>query len=213
MDLVENFFHQLLSTLDITGGFNVRVGVGMLALSMLGEVYVLIPLLMESVWLVVGYQAGTHTSLMSVCNLVSTFLIVQTGRQIMMSAVYFLFPVINKPLSKLYQKRVQANTYYKRYIEKYQQNEYLSELRFFSIGSSVLGMLTPLNTPLKFLLVIKRKLKTLLIATLLSGMIFDTVFIVLGAVFHVTTLNVTYLPLFLLVGFLAFTLMKIKILK
>ena len=70
-------------------------------------------------------------------------------------------------------------------------------------------MLTPLCTPLKIVLVLKRRQKLLLLGTLFSGAAFDVLYLALGAVFHTTTLQLTYLPLFLLVGFLAFTLLKL----
>lgn len=204
---METFFHGLLGTLDITGDFNLKIALGILLLTIIGEANLHVPLLMESVWLVMGYQAGTSSS--AIADLVVLFLIAQSGRQIGMSAIYYIFESVNAPLSRLFARSLGSNRYYK----KYAQHKYLTSVEFLSVPSATLGMMTPLNGPIKVILVVKRKLKTLLVSTLLSGMTFDATYIVMGGVFHITSLSLNYLPTCLLIGFLMFMFMKVKLLK
>ena len=81
---MEEFFRQLLGVLDITNEFNWRMVVGITAITFLGESYIHVPFLMESFWMIVGYQVGTQTSLITVTNTVILFLCAQMGRQLMM---------------------------------------------------------------------------------------------------------------------------------
>ncbi|MDP2931214.1 MAG: hypothetical protein Q8O05_01795 [Chloroflexota bacterium] len=205
--IIEDFIRQLTAVLDITQGINLKVMLAVLILMVIGEVDLQIPLLIESIWLVIGYQSGANAT--ALFNIIALFLIAQLGRQIGISSVYYLFQVINSPLSRFYMKRLQRNRYY----QKFAQRESSYSARYLSLSTATLGMLTWLNMPIKAMLVIKRKLRTLLIGTLLSGAAFDVVYIVAGAVFHVTTLNLAYLPAFLLVGFVVFIVIRMVILR
>jgi hypothetical protein len=71
--ILDEFFRQLLGVLDITNGFNWRMMVGITAITFFGEIYIQVPLLMESFWMIVGYQVGTQTSYISVTNTIILF--------------------------------------------------------------------------------------------------------------------------------------------
>lgn len=204
---LENIFLPLLQILDISS-FNPRVAASVLLLTIIGETNVQIPLLMESMWLLIGYQ--THLSAPNtILNAVLLFLIAQVGRQTGITGVYFFFPVIQGPLTKLFLGPLQANRLYRRFIK----DQDTFDTRFLSPVPATLGMLTPLNAPIKLLLIWRRKLRTLLTATLLSGMAFDGFYLLVGAIFRTTTLNITFFPLFLLLSFLVFIFIRVKILK
>jgi hypothetical protein len=208
---LEEFFRQLLGVLDITNGFNWRIMAGITAITFLGEIYVQVPLLMESFWMIVGYQVGTQTTFVSVTNTIILFLCAQLGRQLMMLAVFLLFPVINRPFSRFYERLIKPKRYTQWLVKRFRNIQYFNEESFLTLGSSSFGMLTPLNGPIKLLLIIKRNLKTLLLATLISSTIFDCIYIVAGAVFHTTQLNITFLPLFILIGFLVVMFVRTKL--
>jgi hypothetical protein len=205
----QSYFTAILNTLDITAGLNFKVISAIFLLTVLGEVNIAVPLLIEALWLMVGYQIDVNTSPLSVLNLLLTFIVAQAGRQIGISSVYFAFKAMNNPFSKLFLKRVQGN----RFCQKYLAGDSPHGAKYFSLSSATIGMLTPLNCAIKLLLVLKRKLKILLIGTLLSGMAFDITYIVMGGVFHATTLNLAYMPIFMLIGFLVFIVFKMRVLK
>lgn len=207
MDL-ESLFRPILDALNISAALNLRV-VGLLALLIfLGEANIQIPLLIEAIWLLVGYQLRVN-NITSVSNLLVAFLAAQAGRQIGISLIYLIVTAINTPLSRFLLKYLEKNKYFK----KYRENESFYTGKFLVLSSATLGMLTPLNSVIKILLIAKRKLKILLVGTLLSGMAFDAMYIAIGAIFHTTTLQVTYLPLFLLVGFFVLIFIRVKVLK
>lgn len=202
---LENFLLQLLGTADITSRVNSGLTIVLFLLVLLGEANILIPVLIESLWLIVGYQSGTNT--FAALHTLFLFLVAQSARQLGMLALYHLVAVINGPILRLlYRTPLAARSFYRKHIE----NHYLYDLPFLSTFTVTLGMLTPLSTPLKIILMLKRRLKMLLLGTLLSGAAFDVLYILLGAVFHTTKLQLTYLPLFLLAGFVAFALLKFR---
>lgn len=204
---LEDLFLQFLQTVEITSGFNAGLTIAFFFLILIAEANLHIPLLIESIWLAIGYQASINV--VAFLNMLLLFALAQLSRQIGMLVLFYLVRFVNTPLSKLYMKLLQNNKWYK----KYAANEYLHNVEFFSSFSVFLGMLTPLNGPLKIILIIKGKLRVLLIGTLFSGMVFDSIYIVMGAIFHTTTLSLGYLPVFLLMGFLVFMLLRETILK
>lgn len=203
--VLEGFFAQLLSTADITGGVNLGVISTMFLLAMLSEVYIQVPFLIESVWLLVGYQSTMNGT--AILNVAIIYLVASAGRQIVMLVMFREIGAINTSLSRLYASRIQKSKHYRRYAE----NKGLYEMKFLSVPSAALGMLTWLNGPIKFVLILKRRLRVLLLGTLFSGMTFDAIYLTLGAVFGKTPLQLAYLPILLLVGFLFFVVMKVKV--
>lgn len=204
MDL-NGFLNSLIGLLNISS-LNSGVFLAILVITLIGEVNIAVPLLLESIWLLVGYQSRMDT--MSMRNAGLLFLTAQAGRQASLIGIYNLFPFINKPLSKLYMKPLQSNRLYKKFA-----GSELHEFRFLTPLSATLGMMTPLNGPIKFILIFKRKLRPLLIGALFSGMVFDVFYLVIGAVFGTTTLNLAFMPLFLVVGFVGFIVIRLKILR
>lgn len=189
---MEEFFLQLVEAVDITAGFNPRNAGGIFVIAFLAEFYIQAPLVLESLWLLVGYQSKTNY--ISLANSIVLLVAAQTARQMAMLLAYNAFLVINNPLSKLYRQRLVKSNLYKKYLER---QGYFDAV-FTPIPVVFTGMLTPLNGPIKVMLIVRRKLRHLMIGTWLSGMTFDTLYLVLGAIFESTGLRLTYLPVFLL---------------
>ncbi|MBI2832498.1 MAG: hypothetical protein HYX79_09605 [Chloroflexi bacterium] len=204
---LEDFFRQAFSALDITAGINLKIIGAMLLLTVLGEGYIQVPLLMESIWMITGYQSSINST--ALLNVSLIFLVAQTGRQIGISAIYLLVSAFNTPLSRFYASRIQKHKYYKKYLD----NQCFYNVKFLSLPSATLGMLTWLNGPIKLMLILNKKARILLLSTLLSGMVFDGIYMGIGAVFHTTTLQLTYLPAFMLIGFLIFVFVRAKVFK
>lgn len=205
----QSYFTAIVNSLDITSGINLSVISAILVLTLLGEANIQIPLLMEAVWLVVGYQVDVNTSPLSIMNLVVTLLVAQIGRQIGIAGIYYALRAVNNPVSGFFMKRVQHNKYFKKYVS----GGSLCDSKYLSLTSATVGMLTPLNFPIKVLLVFAKKLKVLLVGTLLAGLAFDVTYIVMGGVFHATTLDLYYMPIFLLIGFGIFIVVRWKFIK
>jgi hypothetical protein len=205
MDLYELFL-PVKDVLDISSDLNPAL-IGMfLLIILLGEINIQIPLLMESIWLLIGYQSGMNN--MALFNAALILLLAQITRLVPMFALYYLFPIINKSFAKHLVKPTILKRFYQKYIyQKYFDTEYLSPL------SSTLGMLTWLNLPIRLLLIWRRNLRSLLIGTLFSGLVFDGTYLLAGAILRTTELSLAYLPAVFLAVFLAFSYIKIKVVR
>jgi len=203
---LEKFFLPVLEVLDISSGFNPAMIGSFFLITMLGEINLQIPLLMESMLLLIGYQSRVNNT--AVLNATLILLAAQVSRQISMLALYLFFPVINRPLSKLLMKAARFNRFSPTHFDRGH-----FDARCLSSLSATLGMLTWLNLPLKLLLIWRRRLRPLLVGTLLSGLVFDGKYLLAGAVFHATELNIVYLPVVFLAVFLVFMYVQIRMMK
>ncbi|MBT9149369.1 MAG: hypothetical protein DDT28_00792 [Dehalococcoidia bacterium] len=217
--VLENLFLYVRDVFDISSGFS-ATAIGLFFLiAMLGEVYLQIPLLMESLWLLVGYQSRVNN--IALFNTTLILLTAQAGRQASMLALYYFFPVINKslskflvkpvmnkPLLKLLLKPIQINRFHRKHLA---QDHF--DTRYLSSVPATLGMLTWLNGPIKLVLVWRRRLKPLLVGTLFSGLVFDGIYLLAGALFRTTELSIAYLPAVFLAVFLAFMYVQTKVVK
>lgn len=154
-----------------------------------------------------GYQV--RTGWMAIGNLAAAFVLAQVGRNIGIAAVYFLLGAVGSPIARPLTALLRRNKHYQKYIH----SNYLEEARLLTPTSATLAMMTPFNYAVKILLIVKGKLRILLIGTLFSGIYFDLLYIVMGAVFRTTNLNITYIPSMLVVGFLIILLLKRRLPK
>ncbi len=201
---LQNTFQPVLGMLDVSSGIDARAALLIFLLIMVAEANLAVPMLIESVWLIVGFHSGFEPG--AVMNAVALLLIAQVARQAGIFSIFKLFPFINRPLSSLYMRPLRRTRLYR----KYAGNDYIYNARFLSLPSATLGMMTPLCSALKVFLILKRKRSLLLLGTLFSGLAFDICYVVLGATFHTTRLNMAYLPAFLAVGFLILVVMRLK---
>ncbi len=212
--VLEKLFLPVLDVFDISSAFNPAVIGTFFLIAMLGEVNLQIPLLMETIWLLVGYQSRVNN--IALFNTALILLAAQTSRQVSMLALYYFFPVLNKPLSKLLLKPIQSNGFYRNHFEGFYRENFGREnfdTRYLSPLAATLGMLTWLNLSIKLVLVWRRRLKPLLVGTLFSGLVFDGIYLLAGALFHTTELSIAYLPAVFLAVFLAFMYIQIKVVK
>jgi len=207
MVFLEDIYLSVMDVVDISSSFESAIVGGMFIIVSLGEINVQIPLLMESIWLLVGFQSLVNST--ALLNTALMFLAAQAGRQISMLALYYFLPVISKPLSKLLTKLGRFNRFDRRHF-----NPDHFDARYLSSLPATLGMLTWLSMPLKLLLIWQRRLKPLLVGTLFSGMVFDGIYLLAGAVFRTTSPNnIVYLPAVFLAVFLGFMFVQIMVVK
>lgn len=198
----------MLVTLDITSNISPQTFIAIVLIATLGEAYFQVPLLLESIWLVIGYQSTASPAAM--LNALTIFIIVQACRQAAIFTIYHVISAFNTPLSRWLITLLQKN----RYFRRYKAREQFYNARFgLTLPAVALGMMTWLNGPIKLGLILSGRLRILLLGTLLSGMTFDTLYLTLGAVFRTTQLHLAFLPVLLLVGFLVFILVRAMALK
>ena len=191
MNLTE-FFSQ---GLNLAGTFNTTIVAFLFLLCLIGEVVGLsVPYLLETTWLLVGYQFSARV--LSFLDLMLLVLTAQAGRQAGALALYH----IGRSGSTLLTK-------YKYYFKlKIDINgalpfELFRKINIMSPFSVALGRLLWLRIPLTLILGAKRKLKVLLLGVSLSSLVYDGIYIALGAIVGTTTaLEPIRLVLYFLAG-------------
>ena len=203
-----DFFRQIL---NFVGTFNLELVCLLFLLCACGEILLAsVPYLLETVWLMAGYNLAA--GILSPFHLLLLWLVALVGRE---TGVLLLFSVSrlgSLPLTRLYQKYVETR------IKKFSGNEnWLSRIlqkieSYISPFTIALGRLLGLGTPLTVLLGVKKQYQVLFLGVILSSLVFDGIFLIVGAVVGANTmLKPSEMVLFSLIGLTVFYLVVFSI--
>jgi len=192
-----DFFRQIL---NLMGTFNLQLVFLLFLLCSFGELWLIsIPYLLETVWLVAGYNLSSGA--LTPFHLLLLWLVAQFGRQTGVLLLFSFSRLGSLPLTRLYQKYVETR------FKKLSGNEnWLSKIlkkleSHMSPFPIALGRLIGLGTPLTVFLGVKKQYKMLFLGVLLSSLVFDGIFIIFGLVVGANTmLKPTEMLLFSLIG-------------
>ena len=173
MNLTE-FFSQGLT---LIGPFDLRVLLFLFLLCLIGEaVGLFVPYLFEAAWLLIGFQFSQGA--LSPVYLTALLLTCIAGREVGALALYYVSRSSSTLLTK-YKDRFIPST-------KIINTSPLKLFRKMDITSSpfsvALGRLLWLRIPLTLILGVKRKLKVLLLGVALSSLIYEGIYLTLGAI-------------------------------
>jgi membrane-associated protein len=170
-----NLEHFLSQIPQLIANFDPRTAAFLFLICAIGEFGLSIPYVLESVWLLAGYQLGT--GVLSPIHLAGLWLVAQCGRQVGVLGLYSVARVGSTPLARLYQKCTGS-----RFWPKVPVNtKVFSRINFTSPFSIGYGRLVGLRIPLTIMLALKKKLAAALLGVLLSSVVWDAVYITLGA--------------------------------
>lgn len=159
--------------LEFTATFDPRMAAVLFVLCAIGEFGLAIPYVLESVWLMTGYNLGA--GILSPLYLAGLWLAVQCGRQLGATALYHVGRFGSIPLLRLYNnKRLPS------FISRVAQSKLLSRIKLASPFSVAFGRLLWMRIPLTLALGARRDLKTLFTGVLISSLIWDAVYILVG---------------------------------
>ena len=203
-----DFLKQIL---NFIGTFNPQLVCLLFLLCSLGELLLAsVPYLLETVWLMAGYNLAA--GILSPFHLFLMWLVAVVGRQ---SGALLLFSVSrlgSLPLTRLYEK------YVGKRLKKFSGNDnWLSRVlqkleSYISPFTIALGRLLGLGTPLTVLLGVKKQYRMLVLGVLLSSLIFDGIFLIIGAVVGANTrVKPAEMVIFSLIGLTVFYLMVFSI--
>ena len=203
-----DFLKQIM---NFMGTFNLQLVCLLFLLCLCGEILLAsVPYLLETVWLVAGYSLAAGT--LSPFHLALLWLIAVLGRE---SGVFLLFSATrlsSLPLTRLYQKYVQTR------IKKFSANDnwfsrILQKLEsYISPFTIALGRLLGLGTPLTVFLGVKNKYRVLFLGVVISSIIFDGIFMIVGIVVGANTMvKPEEMLLFSLIGLTVFYLIVFSI--
>lgn len=167
---LENVAAQILA---LTSTLDPRMAAFLFVICAVGEFGVSIPYVLESVWLLAGYQLGA--GVLPPLHLAFLWLAAQCGRQAGSMALYHVSMFGSIPLVKFYSKRRVS-----RFTSKVANSKVLSRINLSSSFSVAFGRLLGMRIPLTLTLGAKRMLKVLSMGVLLSSIIWDAVYISVG---------------------------------
>lgn len=167
--------------LQLTASLDPRTAAFLFIICAIGEFGMSIPYVLESVWLLMGYQLGA--GVLSPVHLLGLFLASQCGRQIGSIGLYNVARLGATPLTRLYYKYRSS-----RFWPKVPLNSrVVNRINFTSPFSVAYGRLFGLRIPVTITLAIKKSLATLQVGVLLSSIVWDGIYIALGATVGRTT--------------------------
>jgi hypothetical protein len=170
-----NLAHFLSQIPQLTANLNLGTAVLLFAICALGEFVVAIPYVLESIWLLAGFQLGA--GVLSPLQLMGLWLAAQSGRQAGTLALYFTIRLGSSPLARFY-RRITAWRFWPKIKS---DNKLLSRINLTSPFSLAYGRLVGLRFPLMIMLALKKKLMAAMTGVLLSSVVWDAIYITLGA--------------------------------
>jgi hypothetical protein len=137
-----NWSGFLAQALEITSSFNLKIAILLYLLCAIGEIGFGLPYILETIWLLAGYNLAHHT--LSPINLLLIWLVAQAGRQSGSVALYYSGVIGLIPLKKFYKRFIEPRLPKKQYIPA-GIAKHLTDPTPFSIG---LGRLLGLRVPM-----------------------------------------------------------------
>ncbi len=174
MDL-ENFLQPFLS---FAGTFSPKLVAILFPLLIIGEFGITIPYLLETIWLLAGYNLSTGA--LSPLYLVLLWLAALAGREAGVTILYYLSRFGSLPLTKLYHKYFDTASAERVTDKKSFSFRIFGGMHYLTPFSVAMGRLLWLRIPLTLALGVRRQLWILLPGVLLSSMAWDGAYIVLG---------------------------------
>lgn len=165
----------LSQALEITGAFNFKIAIILFLLCSIGEIGFALPYILETIWLLAGYQLGTHQ--LSVIDLAKIWLVAQAGRQTGSLVLYYSGVLGMRPLKRFYKRFIEARLPKRQFIPAGLAKR-LTNPSPFSIAA---GRLIGLRIPMALTVSARHKLANLALGVLLSSIIWDGIYLVIGS--------------------------------
>jgi len=197
-----NFEALIQQAFNLAGTFNPTLVIFLFIICFVGEFGPVVPYLLETIWLMTGYNFGT--GVIPLIDVVLLWMVALVGRIVGAVILAYLGRFGSMPITKFYNKHFEASV-----AEKLEENssvkaKWYRKINFLSPFSVAIGRILWLRIPLSLLLGAKKQVKVLTLSILLSSLAWDGLYIVLGAVVGAhTTLKPPQMILFSLIGLTA----------
>jgi membrane-associated protein len=193
------------------GTFSWQLVVPLFLLCLCGEILLAsVPYLLETIWLMAGYSLAAGT--LSPFHLFVLWVIALMGRETGVLLLFSACRLGSLPLTRLYQRYVEKR------IKKFSGNDsWFSQIlqkleSYISPFTIALGRLLGLGTPLTVFLGVKKKYRVLFLGVVISSIIFDGIFVIVGIVVGAKTMvKPPEMVLFSLIGLTVFYLIVFSI--
>ncbi len=190
--------HLLIDGLNLVGAFTPKIAIFIFVVCFVGEGFIIsLPLVFETVWLVAGYQLSA--GVLRIPDLLLLMATAQLGRQAGGLLLYFLSRKGTRFFARFISRRIPR--------KNSPAGAPLKILRTIDsitpIGVAI-GRLLWLRIPLTVLLGARNKLKTLMLGIVISSLIYEGVYIGIGAIVGATAKPSKYVLLYFAVGLSVF---------
>jgi membrane-associated protein len=170
----------LANLVNLVGAFTPNIALVLFLICFIGEGFIIsIPLALDLIWLTAGYHFANGT--LPFLDLVGLMLVAMVGRQAGALILYYLSHKGTKFFSKFIAQRVP-----KKLTGNDTPISLLNRIDAISAFAVAAGRLLWLRIPLTMLLGARGRLKTLMLGIALSSIVYETLYIGLGAVVGVT---------------------------
>ena len=173
----------LSQALEITGTFNLKIAIILFLLCAIGEIGFALPYILETIWLLAGYQLGAGN--LKFADLLLIWTVAQAGRQTGSFVLYYSAVLGMKPLKSLYTRYIEPKLP-KRQIIPPAVARIIMNPSLFSVA---VGRLIGLRIPMALTMGARQRLFHLALGVFLSSVIWDGVYLVVGR-----TVGATVLP-------------------
>jgi hypothetical protein len=174
---MSDFFQNIIS---FTGTPDVWTVFLLLLWCLIGEAGVLIPYVLESFWLLVGFNAGA--GILSPWFIIVLWLAAQTGRQAGSLGLYRIARLGIPPLERFFQK-----IHLDKYFNKIKQRTgAVNRVNFASPFSVAFGRMVGMRIPMMLVMAGKKRPGILALGVLFSSIAWDALYISLGSIFGAT---------------------------
>ena len=177
---LEAFLQQVLNFL---GTFNFSLLGFTFLICFIGEFHIAVPYLLETIWLLSGFHLGSGA--LPPYQMLILWMVAQSGRQLGAVSLFYLSMLGSRPLIKLYQKflakrvnEATANANTRKGLSK----RILTSMNHPTAFSVAMGRLLWLRIPLTMALGVQKKLRILSLGVLLSGIVWDGIYITIGVI-------------------------------
>lgn len=194
-----NFSALLQEVLSIAGTFDAKLVIFLFLICSIGEFgLVSIPYLLETIWLSSGYNFST--GVLAPYHLGFLWLVAQIARQTGAIVLFYCGWFGSVPVMKFYQKYIKAHSSGKLAANRSGSLKFLSEINCLSPYSIAAGRLFGLRVPLSLAVGANRRLSTNVMGILLSSLIWDGIYILLGTFGGRIQLKPSQMMLYSLIG-------------
>jgi membrane protein DedA with SNARE-associated domain len=170
----------LRSIVDFTATLDPRMALLLFVICFIGEAGVSILFLLEFLWVNVGINLGTGK--MPPWHLAGLWLSAQVGRQLGSAILYRIARFGMPALAKFYRK-IRLDRFFNWLMSR---SGAISRINFTSPFSIAFGRLIGMRIPALLLMASKKRFRMLALGVLLSSIVFDGLYISVGAIFGMT---------------------------
>jgi len=181
------------------GTFNFKLVFLLFLICSVGELALFsVPYLLETIWLLFGYNLGIGT--FTPFQIVLLWLAALAGRQVGAIVLYYLGRFGSIPLRKLYQRYFESSLTSRFSGSNATKLKFLNRIDHLSPFSVASGRLVGLRIPLTLILGAKKQFRALFTGIVLSSLVWDGVYILLGLAGGQTALKPVQMMVYSFIG-------------